>query len=429
MMLNVLRLGYFVTLIVGGASLARLNEALVELGALGELRFVGILLVATAVALVLLALPPRRPLPVYAGAWIALLVLLHVCVAVSWLWSDRTTFSDTQLYELTLLGAVLWLAVVLCRHDPAGAIRMLMLVFYVVALSFTVVASGLMGEPAGELSALGAGGIGTARVLGMGVLAAALFAVESGRRAWLLPVPAMLAGMLLSGSRAAILALVLSLVFVWARRGVIAAAERRHQGRFVSLAQFGVAAILVAGLLLMPYGKSLMTSFVQSLILGSSDEVVGPQVYLADRDVIFADAWSQFLSHPLGGLGVGSYTGPFGELYPHNLFLGFAVDAGFLAVALCLGLLVYGMLRPASSRFGLTQAALAGALFFTIASLFTGTYYDARFVWLFLMLGLMHAASPGGASAMIAGSMEFGPRNVALPEEREPLSSNPRAGE
>jgi len=393
MMLDALRLAFITTLLLGGASLERLDDAFGELGVFGEVRFAGMLLVATALTL-FMAAPRRPPLSGPLFAWLLLLAALHAEVAASWLWSDRTPYAKAQLLEVGFSAAALALAVPLVRDAPERCLRLFLVVLYGSAVAFVLVSLVLSGAPAGELAGAGAGGIGGARLLCMGVLAAAWLMREGGRHAWLLlvPVPLMLAGAVVSGSRAAVLALLIALGVSWLhwrsdRDGSTTAGSHSRRGMSALLAVGLLAAVTV------PFTRAIGQIWLEQLLASSS---AAGGIYLADRDVIFADAWQQFSIHPLGGIGIGSYIGPFGEQYPHNLLLSFAIDAGAFALAGAFLGITAGFAVLVGQRSTAAGAALAGASFFAVVSFFAGSYYDARFLWVFLLFGFGLRAPLGG---------------------------------
>jgi O-antigen ligase len=396
MILDALRLAFLATVLLGGASLERLGDSFGELGALGEARFVGLLLVATALVVIAPGLRARPSPPRLLTAWLLLLAVLHALVAASWLWSDRTPYAKAQLLDVALTGVVVALAAVLFRETPERGIHFTLVSFYVAALLFVLASLALSGGLAGEITGVGAGAIGSARILCMGVIAAIWLMRDAGRRGWLLllPTPLMLAGAVAGGSRAAVLALAFALGVSWLRWSADGASRQAIEPPSRAAAA-GVAGLVSLSILALPFTRALGQLWLQQLLTPAG---AAGGVYLAGRDVIFADAWRQFSANALGGLGIGSYIGPFGEQYPHNLLLSYAIDAGAVALLCAVVAIGAGFRGLLGQRTAPAGAALSAATFFAVTSCFAGSYYDARFLWIFLLFGLA-LREPRGARA------------------------------
>lgn len=388
MIVRVAQLLFVLALLGGAVSLGRVSSQFSQAGAMGELRLLVPLGLASVAVLMQAVRGNVSGLRPPARTFLLATLFAHALVALSWLWSERIEFGKTQLYELSLLAAVLLLTVGLFRHNPRGAVRLFMHTFYWVAVVFVLISLVAFGSLQGELAFIGAGGIGSARILGAGGLAAAYLAMRSGRVIWLVPVPLMIVGILLSGSRAALLALFLSVAFLWLVRASVVVPERLTGTLLVKSLRYGAIAGMTIAFFWSSYGMAVVAEFVASNIVPQAG-AGGPGLYLADRDVIFADAWAKFSERPLGGLGLGTYLGPWGEFYPHNLLLSFAVDAGVIAAMSGTLALAFGFLSAVRIHVAEARCAVASGVFFLIASMFAGSYYDARFIWVFLLLACM----------------------------------------
>jgi len=375
-------------LAAGGLSLDRLTGSYVELGYIGELRFI---LVVGAALLAIVQYLPRGGAEHRLGSsglWAAGVCGFHVLLIVTWFWSTGSDFASSQVFETVLLILAVSAAYRLFAPQPKRYLIALQRLSIAVAMLITIVGMALFGMVRGDLSSVGAGGIGTARVLAVGILYLTYLYFSEARVIYLLPVPIMILEMASSGSRAAFLALLVGLAILWLLR------RRLASGVPVGIGSLFLVAAVAIGVLLLGWwwapSREVLVSFVASnfVINPMTSQTAG--LYLADRDIIFASAWRFFLDNFYAGGGLGSYRGPFGELYPHNLFLNMADDAGAGAVACCLLLLAWPVFRLLRSKDGLSVLALANAAFFLVASMFAGTYYDARFVWVFLLLGLLN---------------------------------------
>lgn len=397
--------------LVGGASLARYSETAEALGVVGEFRFI---LLAGGLLTVLLLSGMRSiwpPLKERTTLWLASVLAVHGWVVLSIFWSDQGRFSFFQLYEVLLLLTLLVVMTCALGHDPARGLRWLLGTTYALALAIIAASLVITNQLPGEESVLGFGGIGLARVLGDAAIAAFYFAFKTRRFAWLIPVPLFVLGVLQSGSRAAALALVAVGGLWWwlirRRAAIVPVGKRLSRPPLIAAAVLGLAAALT------PVGRAMVVGSLIALLTTSggvsSDDTTGwnesQGVYLADRDVIYKDALRIAGDNPLSGVGLGTYRGPWGELYPHDLLLSFAVDAGLPSAVAAAFLLGVAFVKIARHRTQDTQAALAAATFFLVASLFAGSYYDARQAWMFLALGLMirDRLSPGSTSAPVRG--------------------------
>jgi O-antigen ligase len=149
--------------------------------------------------------------------------------------------------------------------------------------------------------------------------------------------------------------------------------------------------LVVTVLVAVPASRAALVTFALSNINATGGDASSAGIYLADRDTIFLTAWEGFSSNIVGGIGIGTYVGPFGELYPHNIALSFAVDGGIVSLVGFVLVVMWPIARILRTKDAWAIGALSAGLFFLVASLFSGTYYDARFVWVFLLLGLLCA--------------------------------------
>lgn len=379
-------------MLVGGFSLARLSPRFTDLGLFGEVRLIATISAAFLAALAAQGRSGHMASSQSTVIWVIAVCGLHCVALLTWIWSERTDFAAQQFYELTLLIAALLIAYHIFGRDPERVLRMLLFAFWGLAVIFCLLGILLSGAISGDLAALGAGGIGSARLLGMGVLFSFLLFLRTNKVLNLVPVPIFLMGMMLSGSRASVLALVFAILLLWMCRAKIAKSGVVGGRRAVLLfALFSVAMLAVA--IAVPASRAALIGFALSNITAAGGGVSGSGsgIYLADRDTIFLTAWESFSANLLSGSGIGTYVGPFGESYPHNIALNFAVDGGVLCLAGFAVAVIWPVMRIIKVEDTWAIGALSAGVFFLIASLFAGTYYDARFVWIFFLLGLLCA--------------------------------------
>jgi O-antigen ligase len=162
--------------------------------------------------------------------------------------------------------------------------------------------------------------------------------------------------------------------------------------------------VVIGGFLLTSVGLAVVQGFVASnLVSISSSGQPSSGIYLADRDVIFNDALRTFMTAPLTGLGIGSYRGPFGEEYPHNLLLMYAVDAGAVALLLLLAMVGMFIVQLLRARTASAVGVAAVGVFVLVAAMFAGSYYDARLFW-FMSFALLTASRSESAFAAQLGA-------------------------
>jgi O-antigen ligase len=250
----------------------------------------------------------------------------------------------------------------------------------------------------GRYAALGGGPNVFVRVMALAAVAAMFLAVVQ-RRHWVLAsVPVFVAGAFFSGSRGGLV----SLVGIVAIGGV--PLWKRMSGRLrTASVMFTAAGLMVAPFFVKPsWFAGLQERFVEQTIV---------QRYDSGRSAILVDAWRLFVEYPVAGAGLDGYFGAIGHLagfeYPHNLLLATAAEGGLIGFAL----LLLGLASAAIQLFrrrpleaNTLGFALCGAFMFT-AAMFSGDYYDSRFIWFFLGLATIGALRhPVGSSATVAVS-------------------------
>lgn len=384
------RLIFILGMLVGGVSLARLDPRFIDVGYLGEVRLIAILLSAFLVALAAQGWHAPVRSSRSTVIWLLAVCGLHFVTLLTWIWSVKTDFSTQQAYEITVLIAALSVAYHIFIRDPERVLRATFVAFWGLAIAFCLVGLLLSGGLSGDLAVVGAGGIGSARLLGVGVIYSFLLFFRTGNVFVLMLIPVFLLGMMLSGSRASILALACSVILLWMCRKKLAVPDAQGGRRAVMLVTL-LSLLMVAVIIVLPAGREALIRFALSNITLTDGNVSASGIYLADRDTIFLTAWDGFLDNVLSGSGIGTYVGPFGEFYPHNLALNFAVDGGVLGLTGVLVVLIWPFICIIRSGDAWAIGALSAGVFFLVASMFSGTYYDARFVWIFLLLGLLCA--------------------------------------
>lgn len=257
----------------------------------------------------------------------------------------------------------------------------------IAASSSGYIAASSRGEEV-RLAAFGGGPNVYGRNMGLLTLAAAWFVLDDRR--WLRRTAAVVAPVavllvFLSGSRGAMLALFIGLIaYVSSRRW-----DRRVGRAIVFVALTGVVALATQ------VGHLAVKVFQERFIV-----LLLVEGYFTYRDTLLVDGITAGLQHPLGGLGLAGFAqlGSVGD-YPHNMFVEAFSEGGALGMALmCLPFVTY--LRRWRRGMGAGDAvAVAGLALLGVSSSISGDLFDARGVFLLLLMTLASQEGRGGRGA------------------------------
>jgi O-antigen ligase len=311
-------------------------------------------------------------------------------MAVSAGWAPKGARTGDVLVDLALLTGFCW-----AGWGAAGRISLPALStvwWWLYVTGWLYLAGALVAGPGvqGRYSAFGGGPNVFVRVMDLACLATLVLAVTKRKRWVLLGLPAFLLGAYLSGSRGGLLAL-LPILLVG---GPVLL--RRVRGRGIRAVAVGAPLLLLVGGLLrnpswLAFGQE---RFVQETF---------SQGYDSERGSIVARALELFETHLWFGTGLDGFFPlqiPWTNAeYPHNLVLATAAEGGLVGLGLLGGTLLGGTAavlrrRPlGENAFGFVLAA--SCLF--LAALFSGDYYDSRFLWFFLGLAVIAAQKESAA--------------------------------
>ena len=194
------------------------------------------------------------------------------------------------------------------------------------------------------------------------------------RRAALVSAP--LSGLLVlqSGSRGAMLALFVGvIVLLWGRRF-----DRRvlYSGVFVAI----IAAVTLAT----RFGELAALIFRERFIV-----LLLAQRYFTHRDTLLLDGLTAGLENPVGGLGLAGFVqldSP--GLYPHNFLVEAFSEGGLIGLAFLLIPFFYYILRWRSGMTAGHPLTVAGLSLLFVSSSISGDLFDARGVFLLLLMAL-----------------------------------------
>lgn len=309
--------------------------------------------------------------PTLFTAWVAWMIL-------SGFWADYSSDVLGEVTSFVIMGAYYFLARSTAARVEVKQARILFAFVLIVAYLYLFAALASNSGGVGRLSAFGGGPNVFVRVQVLGALAAVALGVIHRRNFLLVAAVPLMVGAALSGSRggtlsAAALCLVVFPLII-KRIGFVRS--------FV--AGVGSAALGAAAWTLM--GTAQKDYLYQRFIVQTFE-----RGYTSGRDQLAAYAWELGAQNPLGGAGIGTFAATFepgvSGLHAHNLFLSTLVEGGTVGVLLlALALLapVYVTLRSKSGP-EVTFLLISG-LFILMTSMFSGDYYDGRFIWFYLVL-------------------------------------------
>ncbi|WP_206445692.1 O-antigen ligase family protein [Agrococcus sp. KRD186] len=298
-------------------------------------------------------------------------------MAMSAGWAPAGARTADNLLDLGLLAGFLLLGFHLMAALPAQVVaRLWTWVFWTGVIYFA--AAMLEGPGAqGRYSAFGGGPNVFVRIMLLAAIAA-LFLTASRKKSWpLFAVPLFAVGAALSGSRGGLLSAAIVVVLF-----LIPIVQRLGGKRFL---RFGLAAGVVAAIAAASDGGAIFR-FVQDRYIQQT--IV--EGYTSGRTSIFEQILVLYNQNPVGGVGLDGYYAlqPRGSVfeYPHNLLLATAGEGGSIGAALLIGTLAafaIAATRVRPMQPAAFTALLAGA-YLLFASMFSGDYYDSRFMWFFL---------------------------------------------
>lgn len=324
---------------------------------------------------------PQRRKTASATGMIAPFTLWLAWLLLSATWSPAGARLDVVVTDVVSLGVLVLATATILPRLPDATLDLFWWLAYGAAAVFAVGALG-MGTltEQGRLTAFGGGPNVFVRIVGLGLFAAIALVLRD-RRHWptLLLAPVFLMAAILSGSRGGLLAIggclmVLTLMLLRARSRAVR--------------QWGLAIVLIAPVAAYFTVWPRVEEFVQDRFI---QETLN-EGYTSGRGSILQSALEIYGDHPIIGAGLDGFWATSGWLsgyeYPHNLYVATAAESGTIGLILLIAATLAGFSRagltrdPYKSMFALT----AGMIF--IASQFSGSWYDSRFMWLLLLMGI-----------------------------------------
>jgi O-antigen ligase len=382
---------FFIAVLAGQFALDRIDLQYESLGILGQVRM---WLFLPLMLLVVGAKKGREPHPALSSGarlYFSSVVLLHLYLAFTALWTprlmedSRSASNSSEVLGALLLAATMFLVSSLFRLETAGKVHLLLLLLVITAIAYAF--GGISGRWIGDderMSAFGGGANVFVRIVGMGVFGSLYFWLRMRRVAWLIPVPLLISSAVLSGSRGGVLALALSLALFF----IIGFRKMAAMSRGVA-----AASVLLMILVSVPFFSGRVLPVWQQRFIEQSFE----DHYDSDRLVLFSQAVEIFSNNPVWGVGLDGFRrlNDAGGDYSHNLFLQVSAEGGIVGLVFLLLALIAGIKAWSRSATLEQQVVFSLGVFMLAASMFSGSYYDARYMWIFLGILWLLKESPG----------------------------------
>ncbi|MEU4428150.1 O-antigen ligase family protein [Actinoplanes sp. NPDC024001] len=386
----------FVATLAGRFTLARVG---LDVPVLNDVRVPLLLAVLMCLLLEAHRIGPRAA----AGGYCLLPILgLHGYQVLSATWTPPGAVYGAMIGDLLAVVFMVVVYYTLAKWDRDHVTRITLCCFHAAAWVYFLAASTGRGHAAGgRWAALGGGPNVFVRIMVMGVLTSLYLYVRSGAKLrWLMPIPVFLFGAIASGSRGGLVALAITML--------IALAVNRRKPRWDQLAK-PAGLVLVMSIIVAVTAGPTIAGFVQSRFV---EATVG-QGYTSQRDVLFSWALRLFWQRPLFGTGINGFHAIAnlgeGEAYVHNLPLSVAAEGGFVGLAL-LGLAWFALghayfRTPREQRSPEARTAAYGGIYIGATCLFSGDYFDARLMWILLVLAAVRPGAPPGTP--LAGNIAY----------------------
>ena len=335
-------------------------------------------------------------------AWSGVIVMFLVYMVGTTMWAPDPTLAALKVFDLWYLAWLCTLTVAafrLCGIEQTVQAFWWAILGLGSVLGVAGVGAALLDPEIGRLSVLGGGPNVYGRNMGLLTLALLRLAFDGNRRGRkaiafaLLPVTVML--VFLSGSRGAVIALFVAMVAFFLVRG-----PDRSLG--VSVAFFGILGVAVASTDL---GRRALSVFSERFI-----RLLLVEGYTSNRVALWRDGIRAGMDHPLGGLGLAGFArvDSYGS-YPHNIFVEAFAEGGVLGlVLLCIPFVMLVGRWIRSGRLG-DPAVVAGLLLVGVSSSISGDLFDARGVFLLLLMAVVtHSQSRVTASVETGDNATLG---------------------
>jgi O-antigen ligase len=312
-------------------------------------------------------------------------------MAFSALWTHPPARVAAVLLDFTFLAAFTLLGIAVASRLSAKAVSAVWTWTLVAGLVYFAGAMAGSPDAQGRYAAFGGGPNVFVRVMMLAALAATFLAARRHRVVYLLALPPLLLGAVLSGSRGGLVAGLL----VTLLGGVFVLRRLPRRAIPFSVIALGATVFLTPRLLGAAAQAGLQQRFVQQTV---------EQRYDSSRGTILEGAWGLFERNVFTGAGLDGYYAEIGHgltiEYPHNFFVASAAEGGLVGLGLLL-VAIWHLVSAARHTRPMSTVGLFFLLaggFVVFASMFSGDYYDSRMAWFFLGLAAVEGRRPRDAS-------------------------------
>lgn len=373
----------FISLLAGRFTLARVSDTAAGF----DLRYVFVLVAALLAGIWWAGarqyLPKRVPM-------VGIVVFTMWCgwMVISANWAPREARTVETSTDFVFLFALIGLAWFVMVNLPSESLERVWTWLVVTGVVYFALAIASGPGDQGRYSAPGGGPNTFVRIMVVAAIAALYLAIVKRRTLVLWFIPLFAVGAALSGSRGGLVsAAIVMLLFI------IPVVRRLGAAKTIGMMVLaGIGAVIASF-----WNNGYLVAFVQERFI----EQTLIEGYSSGRDTIATDAWSMFLDQPILGVGLDGYyalQSGFWSLFehPHNLVLATLAEAGVIGGLLLVTLLLR-LTGTAAGRGVSTHtlfAIITGVYFFGTA-MFSGDYYDSRFIWFFLGMAAISAVRGG----------------------------------
>lgn len=304
---------------------------------------------------------------------------------ISTAWSPLEARDAESLSDLLFLVFFIATAVTIIARLPEGATRAIWhWLFWTGAI---YLAAAVLSGPGsqGRFAAFGGGPNVFARIMLLAAIAAVALYILSRRTRFLAATPFFLVGALFSGSRGGVVAAaIILIVFVFPLARLLGPKRLITASVISGIGVAGAFAVLPQ-----TTREFLQLRFIEQTLV---------QRYASSRDYLTEQTLDLWSTYPLFGGGVDSFyalqPGGYEFGYPHNLVLATAAESGLIGLIFFAIAVLASTLSLKGARFQEAPHAWLlsmGGLYIMMASLFSGDYYDSRFMWFLMFAGAIEA--------------------------------------
>lgn len=370
---ELLLLYIFIALLAGRFTLSRLSEDASSQGF--DLRFIFVTIGFFAFMIWISGAREYTPARTTSVQQIPF-VLWALWLGFSATWAPQGARVSEVLLDLGFLLTLTLLGWAVMAHLPGSSLERVWTWLVVTGLIYFALAIASGPDIQGRYAAPGGGPNTFVRIMVVAAVAALYLAVVKNKSYVLASVPLFAVGAALSGSRGGLLSAAIVLVIF-----LIPISKRLGAKRAT-----GLIGLLAIGSWAASFWRDgYLIDFVQRRFI--QETLV--EGYSSGRDVITDQAWEMFFEHPILGVGLDGFwplqvSGAVAYEHPHNLVVATLAEAGLVGGLLLLLAIIIPFLFSLSRDMNPTPLfALVVALYFLFTAMFSGDYYDSRFMWFF----------------------------------------------